>query len=122
MTTLANVERPNFLVRFDRGSPMARLALALVLAAGFTLRYVIAFHIVNVFHGYEMFQELEQGHRLAFGSGIVPFEFVYGYRSWLLPGAIAAVMKICSWFSSGPALSLFVLRFLAITFSLTALV
>jgi GPI mannosyltransferase 3 len=41
----------------------------------------------------EIFQTLEQGHRLAFGYGLVPWEFRGGVRSWLLPGAIGVVMK-----------------------------
>jgi hypothetical protein len=42
----------------------------------------------------EIFQVLEQGHRLAFGYGLVPWEFKVGARSWLLPGAIAGVMRL----------------------------
>ena len=42
----------------------------------------------------EIFQTLEQGHRLAFGYGLVPWEFKVGARSWLLPGAIGGVMKL----------------------------
>ena len=42
----------------------------------------------------EIFQTLEQGHRLAFGYGLVPWEFKVGARSWLLPGALAGVMKL----------------------------
>jgi hypothetical protein len=42
----------------------------------------------------EIFQTLEQGHRLAFGYGLVPWEFKAGARSWLLPGAIGGVMKL----------------------------
>jgi GPI mannosyltransferase 3 len=42
----------------------------------------------------EIFQTLEQGHRFAFGYGLVPWEFQTGARSWLLPGAIGCVMKV----------------------------
>jgi len=42
----------------------------------------------------EIFQTLEQGHRLAFGYGFVPWEFKLGARSWLLPGVIGGVMKL----------------------------
>lgn len=44
----------------------------------------------------EVFQTLEQGHRLAFGYGLVPWEFRTGARSWILPGAIGGVMKVFS--------------------------
>lgn len=42
----------------------------------------------------EVLQTLEQGHRAAFGYGLVPWEFRDGARSWLVPGAIAVVMKV----------------------------
>jgi phosphatidylinositol glycan class B len=44
----------------------------------------------------EIFQTLEQGHRLVFGYGLVPWEFKVGARSWLLPGLIGGVMKLLS--------------------------
>jgi GPI mannosyltransferase 3 len=44
----------------------------------------------------EVFQTLEQGHRLAFGYGLVPWEFKTGARSWLLPGAVGGLMKAFS--------------------------
>jgi len=49
----------------------------------------------------EIFQTLEQGHRLAFGYGLVPWEFRVGARSWLLPGVIAGVMKLFAFFGVG---------------------
>ena len=45
-------------------------------------------------HPDEIMQYLEQGHRLAFGNGVVYWEFFYGARSWLLPGLIAGVLKL----------------------------
>lgn len=47
-------------------------------------------------HPDEIMQYLEQGHRLAFGNGVVYWEFFYGARSWLLPGLIAGVLTFCS--------------------------
>ena len=41
----------------------------------------------------EIFQTLEQAHRLAFGYGLVPWEFRQGARSWILPGILGALMK-----------------------------
>jgi GPI mannosyltransferase 3 len=49
----------------------------------------------------EVFQVLEQAHRLAFGEGIVPWEFRDGIRSFALPGAFAAVMKVSAPFGQG---------------------
>jgi phosphatidylinositol glycan class B len=48
----------------------------------------------GVFWPDEILQTLEQGHRFAFGYGLVPWEFRDGVRSWLVPGAIGVVMKL----------------------------
>lgn len=39
-------------------------------------------------------QYLEQAHRLVFGNGVIYWEFFYGARSWLVPGAVAGVLKL----------------------------
>jgi hypothetical protein len=41
----------------------------------------------------EVFQVLEQAHRLVFGAGMIPWEYEYGIRSWTAPLAIAAILK-----------------------------
>ncbi len=43
----------------------------------------------------EVFQYLEQGHRLVFGYGQVPWEFSIGARTWLLPLFSALPMFLC---------------------------
>jgi GPI mannosyltransferase 3 len=50
----------------------------------------------------EIFQYYEQAHRLVFGSGIVPWEYHEGTRSWFLPIVLASVMYFCSLFSDSP--------------------
>lgn len=50
----------------------------------------------GVFWPDEIFQSIEQAHRLVFGYGITPWEFRTGARSWVLPGLIAAVLKLGS--------------------------
>lgn len=44
----------------------------------------------------ELFQSLEQAHRVVFGFGVVPWEFRDGTRSWLLPGVLAGVIAATS--------------------------
>ena len=39
-------------------------------------------------------QYLRPAHRLAFGNGVIYWEYFYGARSWLVPGAVAAVLKL----------------------------
>lgn len=70
----------------------AKRQLVCLLLGGFALRLAIAQAFPNIFWPDEIFQSLEQAHRLAFGSGVVPWEFREGSRSWLLPGFLAAVM------------------------------
>ncbi|MBS1153705.1 MAG: Alg9 family protein mannosyltransferase, partial [Myxococcaceae bacterium] len=51
----------------------------------------------------EIFQTIEQGHRLAFGYGVVPWEFRDGIRSWVLPGILGGVMRATEFLGSGSA-------------------
>ena len=79
-----------------------RAALLLVLAAAVAVRgWLIATHSYLVFPD-ETFQYLEPAHRLAFGAGVITWEFIDGIRSWLLPGALAVVMRLVAWFSPEP--------------------
>ncbi|MDE2516153.1 MAG: hypothetical protein KGL12_09025 [Rhodospirillales bacterium] len=78
-----------------------RVALILVLGAAYVLRlYVIATHRY-VAAPDETFQYFEQAHRLVFGSGVVPWEYIDGIRSWLLPGLIAVLMRLTDWLVPG---------------------
>jgi GPI mannosyltransferase 3 len=42
----------------------------------------------------EVYQSVEQAHRLAFGYGFIPWEFQDGARSWLFPGALGLLWKV----------------------------
>ena len=66
----------------------------------------------------ETFQYLEPAHRLAFGSGVITWEFIDGIRSWLLPGAIAGVMRIVALFGDGPEAYVMPLRLACVSASL----
>lgn len=50
----------------------------------------------------EIFQATEQAHRLVYGTGLVPWEFQLGIRSWLLPGIIAGLMEAARLAGNGP--------------------
>jgi len=89
----------------------------LALALGVRL-YVLATH-VYVIHSDETFQYFEQGHRLVFGSGLQPWEFFDGGRSWLLPGIIAGVMLLASWMSNDPMAYILAARVCCTVLSLT---
>ena len=65
-----------------------------MLALAFAARAAVALSGDFLLHPDELMQYLEQGHRLAFGNGIVYWEFFYGARSWMTPALIAGVLKL----------------------------
>ena len=65
-----------------------------VLALAFAARAAVALSGDFLLHPDELMQYLEQGHRLAFGNGVLYWEFFYGARSWLIPALIAGVLKL----------------------------
>lgn len=68
--------------------------LPLVLGLAFAARAAVALSGDFVLHPDEIMQYLEPSHRLAFGNGVVAWEYFYGARSWLVPGAVAGVLKL----------------------------
>ena len=68
--------------------------LPLVLALAFAARAAVALAGDFVLHPDEVMQYLEPAHRLAFGNGIIYWEYFYGARSWLVPGVVAGVLKL----------------------------
>lgn len=83
--------------------PSWLIGLAGLLTLGLLLRIVLALAFPRIHHADELFQYYEQAHRLAFGQGIVPWEYREGIRSWLLPGILAGLMKAVSWISDDPS-------------------
>ena len=65
-----------------------------VLALAFAVRAAVALAGDFVLHPDEIMQYLEPAHRLAFGNGVVYWEYFYGARSWLVPGAVAGVLRL----------------------------
>ena len=72
-----------------RSAVRSPLAWLLLLAA--ILRVAAAWD-AGVHHPDEVFQYLEQAHRLVFGYGYVPWEYRDGMRSWLVPWLLAGPM------------------------------
>ena len=64
-----------------------------VLASAFAVRAAVALYGDFVLHPDEIMQYLEPAHRLVFGNGIIYWEYFYGARSWIIPGAVAGVLK-----------------------------
>ncbi len=66
----------------------------------------------------ETFQYLEQAHRLAFGSGVVTWEYLEGIRSWLLPGVLALLMRAADVVDGRPQAYIVLIRALCAILSL----
>ena len=81
-----------------------------ILTAGFLLRLISIIAVPNINQADEVFQTLEQAHRIVYGFGIVPWEFEVGARSFLMPGALAALMWASRLFDAGPIYYLLVVH------------
>ena len=68
--------------------------LPLVLALAFLARAAVALSGDFVLHPDEIMQYLEPAHRLVFGNGAAFWEYLYGARSWLVPGLVAGVLAL----------------------------
>lgn len=78
--------------------PLFWLIAAAALVAACALRAAAAL-VPSMAHPDEVFQYLEQAHRLVFGYGIVPWEYRYNMRSWLVPLALSPFMRLGHWLS-----------------------
>src|ERR1700678_2983109 len=67
--------------------------LHVVAAAALVLRLAVAWRSERIYFPDELFQYLEQAHRLVYGYGFVPWEYRFGTRNWLLPGLLAALLE-----------------------------
>ncbi|MEO6772128.1 MAG: hypothetical protein ABI467_03790 [Kofleriaceae bacterium] len=74
------------------------ITMLVIAGCAVLVRIAVALAFPNVAWPDEIFQTAEQAHRIAFGDGLVPWEFREGARSWLLPGVLAAIDR-----ASGPA-------------------
>jgi len=89
-----------------------------VLALAFGIRLAVALAFPNVVAFDEVFQNLEQAHRLVFGQGIVPWEYQVGLRSWLIPLLLAGPMALARLVSANPLVGLIFIRVLLVLASL----
>ena len=97
---------------------LATLALPAILAVGFVLRIGASLSPAHALSFDETLQYFEQGHRLAFDSGIIPWEFADGVGSWLLPGLIALAMRATARLSDNPMLYIGLARTVCVILSM----
>jgi phosphatidylinositol glycan class B len=85
----------------NRYLKLDHLLLSILTLFALILRVGVALKFPNIFWADEIFQTLEPAHRLAFGNGIVTWEFRDGIRSWILPGILAGIMRLTAWLGEG---------------------
>src|SRR5258706_13670722 len=88
-----------------RRPPPAALMLATLCVVAFGLRLPLFGLHPSIAHPDEVFQYAEQAHRLVYGTGIVPWEFQLGVRSWLIPGLLAGVMQVARVINDDPVVA-----------------
>jgi hypothetical protein len=62
--------------------------------AAIALRLVATWWSERISYPDELFQYLEQAHRLVYGYGFIPWEYRFGARNWLLPGTLAVLLEV----------------------------
>jgi phosphatidylinositol glycan class B len=77
------------------------LLVASILLLAFLLRLGAAVMLPNNNHPDEIFQTLEPAHRLAYGYGVVTWEYREGLRSWAFPAFLAGIMRATDWMGAG---------------------
>lgn len=93
--------------------------LIVIVIAGFVLRVYQSLLIAEMAHPDEIFQTLEPAHRLAYGYGVITWEWRDGIRSWVFPTLLAGVMKSTDWMSRGSTGYLVGIRILLSIVSMT---
>jgi hypothetical protein len=98
-----------------------RLATPLIisLSTALAIRLFIAVKFPNYYAPDEIFQYIEQAHRLVFGQGVVPWEYQVGLRSWLIPLLLAVPMALAHLFTPAPLAGLMLIRILLCIASLS---
>jgi GPI mannosyltransferase 3 len=101
-------QRPALLERVLAHLADKTLLILLALAMLVRLAAIVAFPSLH--HPDENFQLFEQAHRIAFGYGVVPWEFRDGIRSPVLPYTLAALFWLSERVVGGPEGYLLVAR------------
>jgi len=95
--------------------------LASFLFIGLFLRVEQAIRNPRMVHPDEIFQTEEPAHRLAYGYGVITWEWRLGVRSWVFPAILACVMRATSWLGAGSAGYLLGISILLALVSLTTI-
>jgi hypothetical protein len=101
-------KRPSILERVR--ALLADRTLLVLLALAMLVRFAAIIVFPSLHHPDENFQLLEQAHRIAFGYGVVPWEFRDGIRSPVVPYMLAALFWLGERAVGGPEGYLLVAR------------
>jgi GPI mannosyltransferase 3 len=101
-----------------RLAPFADQTLVALLGVALLLRVLAIIAFPSLHHPDENFQLFEQAHRIAFGYGIVPWEFREGIRSPVLPYILAGLFWLGDRLFGGPEGYLLVARLALVASSL----
>lgn len=102
--------------------PREWIWLGAILVVAALARIVAVVRFPNLAHPDEIFQVMEQAHRVVFGYGTVPWEFQEGIRSWILPGLLAVPMWLAGRVSDQPEVLTAAVRLTLAAFSLLLVV
>lgn len=92
--------------------------LVCVFLIALLLRIGVAMRVPSLTHPDEIFQTQEPAHRLAYGYGIITWEWRDGIRSWMFPAILAALMRATDWMGPGSSGYLWAVTILLSLFSL----
>lgn len=95
----------------------ARGWIIAIVMTGIALRIAAALPY-SMHHPDEMVQYVEQAYRLSFGYGVVPWEYRYGMRSWVVPLILSGPMQLGVWIAPETDLHLILPRMLVIALSM----
>ncbi len=101
-------------------SMAARVLLAIAMLAGLVARIAITFTDDGIYWPDEIYQSFEPAHKLVFGYGVIPWEFVQGARTWVLPGLVAAILKVCALFGASAGTFIHVVKLAFVAASMAA--
>jgi hypothetical protein len=93
-----------------------------ICALGLLTRALVSVYLPNTVHPDEIFQYVEQANRLLTGRGLVPWEYVVGARSWLLPAALTPALTVGRLLSPSPSVQLGCVTGLMIAFATLSIV
>jgi hypothetical protein len=77
------------------------LLLIAIFLIALILRVEVARHLPSIERPDEIFNTLEPAHHLAFGYGVVVWEWREGVRSWVFPAFLAGIMRATGWMAPG---------------------